>query len=341
MKIFVYETDVTDPYYNLATEDALCHYVDSETACGEEICGIFLWQSKNAVVIGRNQNPVRECNMDVLRTENVKLVRRLTGGGAVYHDLGNLNYSFISSETIASEECNLGIIVNALKALGIDAGCSGRNDITTDNNEKISGTAKKRYGHALLQHGTLLVSLNKNMAEKCLTPSQFKLSNKNIASVRSRMINISEIVGDCSISKVKECLIEEFKTIYINSQIFNPQFSEKDFSEAFSKLTNNSWIMGERFSDEWIVQKEWGTVRFFIGEDDGHIRFIKYETDAIETDFVGVFFTNLKGIKLNRKDLIDYVEMFKRENAYSEKCVRIAMDLTEKIVSELQGDQEL
>ncbi len=338
MKIFVFETEVTDPYYNLAVEDALCHYVSSETAYGEEICGIFVWQSDNAVVIGRNQNPIRECNMGALRAENVKLVRRLTGGGAVYHDLGNLNYSFISSETIASTERNLEIITNTLKVLGIDAICSGRNDITTKNNEKISGTAKKRYEYALLQHGTLLVSLDKDKAEKYLTPSQFKLSSKSIASVRSRMINISEIVRNCSVSKVKECLEEEFKTTYNNSKMFTPHLADKDFHEAYNMLISASWIMGENISEQWIVQKEWGTVRFSISEDNEHIQLIKYETDSIETDFVAGFFDDLKGMKLNKRELMDYLETLKRNKIYNSKCIRIATDLVEKIVAELQGE---
>ncbi len=227
-----------------------------------------------------------------------------------------------------------------MEALGIEAVYSGRNDITTKKNEKISGTAKKKYEYAILHHGTLLVSLNKIMAEKCLTPSQFKLSNKSIASVKSRIINISEIVGNCSVSKVKECLIEEFKATYTNADIITPHFLQKDFYETYYMLIDNSWIMGESFSDDWIVQKEWGTVRFSIEEEE-RIRSVKYETDVIETDFLNEFFSGLKGMKLDKNELGNYLEALKRKKMYSDMCIKIAIDMVEKITSVLQGDKEV
>ena len=120
--------------------------------------------------------------------------------------------------------------------------------------------------------------------------------------------------------------------------MFTPHLADKDFHEAYNMLISASWIMGENISEQWIVQKEWGTVRFSISEDNEHIQLIKYETDSIETDFVAGFFDDLKGMKLNKRELMDYLETLKRNKIYNSKCIRIATDLVEKIVAELQGE---
>lgn len=335
MKRFIYETLITDPYKNLAVEDSLCQYVSSRAKCGEKICGLFLWQSDNAVVIGRNQNPARECDLEILQKNKVKLVRRLTGGGAVYHDLGNLNYSFISSESEASEEVNIQIIINALKNLGITAVNSGRNDIIVENLGKISGTAKKRYSHAFLHHGTLLISLNKDMAEQCLTPSCFKLVNKGVNSVRARIVNIGEIVRDCSVSAVKTSVINEFEAEYIQAEAFSPCFSDRYFIKSYNRLKDNKWIMGEDFPNYSIVQKDWGTIRFLILECNGYIKSIKYETDCIEVDFIARFFADLQGVELSRMNLLKYLQSINEIEIYNQQCICIASDIIEKILSEL------
>ncbi len=336
MKTFIYETLTVDPYYNLAIEDALCQYVSSETVHGEKMCGMFLWQSDRAVVIGRNQNPVHECNLDILRINQVKLVRRLTGGGAVYQDLGNLNYSIISSEDETSAEDNLEIIINVLKKMGIEAVRSGRNDITTLQNKKISGTAQKKYKHAFLLHGTLLIDLDKSMAEKCLTPNQYKLANKGIRSVKARIMNICEMTGGCSVHDVREHMKKEFLSAHTESDIITPNLQEYQIEEMYQKLSASDWIMGEDFSNLWILEKNWGTVRFVILERMNRVYSVKYETDCIEIDFMDRFFCGLEGMELSRERLLQYLETIKIENLFQEQYFNMAADLIEKIISELQ-----
>jgi len=337
MKFFIYETSVFDPYYNLAVEDALCNYVSSKSDSIEKVCGIFIWQSDNAIVIGRNQNPYRECNMEAVHRHNVKIVRRFTGGGTVYHDLGNVNYSFISSDSITSTADNLEIVQNALKKIGVNTIISGRNDITTLELQKISGTAQRKYKHAFLHHGTLLVSLDKEMANLCLTPEQFKLSNKGIHSVKSRIININDIIPSCRIADVKQHLKNEFMLKYNNPELFMPCYSENDFRKSYQILTDKKWILGKDISNFWIVQKNWGTIRFCITEQKGHIVSILYETDAVETDFISDFFSQLKGIELKRNSLTNILESL-NPNKLLAVQYQIAIDLTEKIVNEIQED---
>lgn len=336
MKTFIYETSIVDPYYNLAVEDSLCRYVSSATVRGEKLCGLFVWQSDKAVVIGRNQNPARECNMNVLKEKRVKLARRLTGGGAVYQDLGNLNYSFIASGDETTVEYHLKIVLRVLKKFGINADCSGRNDIVTLQNRKISGTAQKRYKGAFLLHGTLLVDLDKDMAEKCLTPNQFKFVNKGISSVSARIVNISDIIDKCTVFDIRECMKEEFQSVYAETEHIVPVLSESDIKENCHRLSDYGWIMGNGLSDFWIVEKQWGTVRFSILEDRGYVQSVKYETDCIETDFINHFFSGMKEMKLDRKNLLQYLTVVREQNLSHKQCVQMAADLIEKIISELQ-----
>lgn len=335
MKTFIYETLEADPYYNLAVEDTLCEYVSLKADHGEELCGMFLWQSENAVVIGRNQNPLRECDMEVLRENQVKLVRRLTGGGAVYQDLGNLNYSFISPDGTLTER-NLRIVTGMLKKLGLETVCSGRNDITTLQGQKVSGTAQKKYEHAFLLHGTLMVGLNKDMADKCLTPNKFKLANKGISSVKARIVNIGEIIDGCSVHDVKECMKKEFMSVYADSEVVIPDLQEFIVMGKCHRLHSSDWIMGRDFFDSWIVEKEWGTVRFCVSEYMGCIDSIKYETDCMEIDFMDHFLGGLSGVELDRKKLLQYMETVRKEYPSQRQCIIMAEDLIEKIISELQ-----
>ncbi len=178
-----------DPFANAATEE---HLLKSFDAGGEPV--IYLWRNDNTIVIGRNQNPLKEINLAAAERDGVKLFRRLSGGGAVYHDLGNLNYSFVSQTSAArpSDYATLAQpIIAFLRSLGVPAEFKGRNDIEIGG-RKISGTAQYVYKDRLLHHGTLLFSLNENKLGKYLNVDPDKIRAKGIDSVRKRVTNISE-----------------------------------------------------------------------------------------------------------------------------------------------------
>ena len=145
-----YITGCIEPYRNLAVE----RYLLEHTPAGSVT--LYLWQNKNTVVIGRNQNPWAECNMAQLRRDGGHLVRRLSGGGAVYHDSGNLNFTFLTDARTYNLARQLEVITGALKSLGINAGKSGRNDILVDG-RKVSGNAFYTSGGKKYHHGTLLI----------------------------------------------------------------------------------------------------------------------------------------------------------------------------------------
>jgi lipoate-protein ligase A len=176
-----FETGSTDPAYNLAFEE----YVLTHRTVGDIL---ILWQNDNAVIIGRNQNTAEEINQSFVDAHGIHVVRRNTGGGAVYHDLGNLNYSFITDEG-ASRNAFTQPVVRALCALGMDAEASGRNDILVSG-KKVSGTAQQISKGRILHHGTLLFDSDSSMISGALTPDPGKYQSKGVKSVRSRVGNI-------------------------------------------------------------------------------------------------------------------------------------------------------
>lgn len=181
------ETGSTDPAYNLAFEE----YLLTGPQAGEYL---ILWQNENAVVVGQNQNTAEEIDRAFVEAHGIHVVRRTTGGGAVYHDLGNLNYSFI---TRAGNTEDLVLsrftqpVVRALRALGLEAEASGRNDILVSG-KKVSGTAQRLYRDRILHHGTLLFDTDPNMVAGALNADLEKFRSKSAKSVRSRVGNIRE-----------------------------------------------------------------------------------------------------------------------------------------------------
>lgn len=179
------ETGSTDPAYNLAFEE----FVLKNRPEGDYL---ILWQNRNAVIVGRNQNALEEINREFVDQHDIHVIRRNTGGGAVYHDLGNLNYSFITDytdgDTAAGNRFTV-TVVQALRELGLDASASGRNDILVSG-QKVSGTAQHRSGNRILHHGTLLFDSNPDMISGSLNPDPTKFQSKSVKSVRSRVGNI-------------------------------------------------------------------------------------------------------------------------------------------------------
>lgn len=185
------ETNSTDPAYNLAVEEyLLTNFRDGNL--------LMLWQNASAVIIGRNQNTAEEINQEFVNENNIRVVRRNTGGGAVYHDLGNLNYSFITDVDDTDRQTYerfVSPIVNALGDLGLDACSSGRNDILVSG-KKVSGTAQQVLKGRILHHGTLLFDADTVMIQGALNPDPEKFRSKSVKSVRSRVGNIRSFLPE-------------------------------------------------------------------------------------------------------------------------------------------------
>ena len=170
----------TDPAWNLAAEDYLLTQRSEPFA--------RLWRNADSIIIGRHQNAYAEIDCAYVERERIPVIRRMTGGGAVFHDLGNVNYSFFDLR----ERRFTDVVLDALRLLGIDGRCSGRNDLTLADGRKFSGTAICKHGGRVLEHGTLLFAASFDRLSAALKPRPEKFTGKAVQSVRSRVANLSE-----------------------------------------------------------------------------------------------------------------------------------------------------
>lgn len=230
--------DSTNPYVNIARE-----YAYYETLKENQLY-FLLWQNEPCVVIGRNQNIYSEINLEYIKENNILPVRRFTGGGAVYHDMGNLNFTFISKKSNKDIKKWMTIILDALKNIGISAELQGRNDILVDN-KKISGMAWLEDDDRYMIHGTLMVDLDISILSKCLTPNISKFVGKGIKSVKSRVINLKDLNNKISVDSLKKSLIESFLGKYPDAK--NISYEKGYVEEKIHKMIETkAWIFGKR-----------------------------------------------------------------------------------------------
>ena len=277
--IYVYETLGTDPHYNIATEKFLLENVGA----GE--CILYLWQNKNTVVIGRNQNAWAECRTALLEEEDGKLARRLSGGGAVFHDLGNLNFTFLMRDEDYDLDRQFDVILTAVRNLGISAEKSGRNDLLAEGC-KFSGNAfYHSQGHAY-HHGTLLVDADMEKMGRYLTPSKAKLEAKGVKSVRARVTNLNALCPTLTIDGLKEQLKIAFGQVYG----FTPEtlvLKEKDqqvIEASARELADWQWCYGPKlpFSVSCDTRFDWGCIEIQLQSAGGTIEAASVFSDAMD-----------------------------------------------------------
>lgn len=221
----------TNPYFNLALEE----YFLKDMNFNEDY--FILWQNEPTVVIGKHQNTIEEINASYVEENNINVVRRISGGGAVYHDFGNLNFTFIQNnadiENIDFKRYTLPIIL-ALKKLGIKTEFTGRNDLTIGG-KKFSGNSQHIYKDRLLHHGTLLFDSDLDMVQNALNVKADKIQSKGVKSVRSRVSNIKEFITD------KDLSINKFKSLLIDTAFsyYDEEYKEHNLSSAETSDINN------------------------------------------------------------------------------------------------------
>lgn len=265
-------------FYNLSLEEELLFQAQSNETI------LYLWINEPCVIIGRNQVPFMECNMEYTRNKNINIVRRNSGGGAVYQDLGNLNYTFINKIGEKNTEKQKKLLLEVLNELGIKGYFSGRNDILI-NQKKISGQAEYSEDDNEYLHGTLMINVNMENLEKSLIPSSNKLKSKGIKSIKSRVINISEYNKDINIEQVKEIMIRRFQEIFGKVEKIE-YFSEKE-KEILSKKKYQSedWNINEspQYSVKVEIPFDDSNLKLWIQIKNGKIEKIKYSSDSLKS----------------------------------------------------------
>ena len=299
-KIALYEGISHDPHYNLAVEQHLLETVE------EGQCILYLWQNQNTVVIGRNQNPWKECRTTLLDEEGGKLARRLSGGGAVFHDLGNLNFTFLVPQSDYDLDRQLNVIQQAVNSLGIPAERSGRNDILADG-RKFSGNAFYKNGKQAYHHGTLLVDVDKEKMGRYLNPSKAKLQSKGVASVRSRVVNLKELNPSITLDALKAALTDAFSEVY-GCPVTRLDASRLDASHIAELTERNrswEWNFGQKqpFTFEYEDRFPWGGVQVQLLVEQGTIRQAKLYSDAMDDALIPYWEASLTGCRIDRQSL--------------------------------------
>ncbi len=269
-------TTCTDPHKNLALEDALLQSLPDGQAL------LFLWQNKHTVVIGAGQNAWRECNTELLKTEGGTLARRGSGGGAVYHDLGNLNFSFIVPKRDYDVARQLKVVLQAVKSLGIDAVASGRNDLTIDE-RKFSGNAFRLLKTSCLHHGTIMVDVDKNLLGRYLNVDLGKLVAKGVQSVRSRVANLREF-QDVSIQGVHDAMIRAFQEEYGMAEAEDAAAELPGLDDVVRHYQSWDWNYGASpAGDVTLFQRfDWGSLELSFKVLGGRLQGVQAFTDAMD-----------------------------------------------------------
>lgn len=271
----------TDPYRNLAIEDGLMRAVRPGTLI------LYLWQNAHTVVIGKNQNCWAECDLPLLESEGGRLARRASGGGAVYHDLGNLNFTFLAAAEDYNVSRQLEIILAALNSLGIPAEKTGRNDLMAGG-RKISGNAFRESGRKGCHHGTLLWSVDMEKMSRYLRPSAEKLASKGVPSVRSRVGNLVDFAPSLTLDRLCSrlcgtmgelcgCMPRPFPEEWLDPA---------EIAEAEARFTSTEWLYGRRMAFQWqLVRRfDWGSIDLRIAVDRGRVQEVQVYSDALDAD---------------------------------------------------------
>ena len=281
----VYISKSNNPYFNLAFEEYLVHHADSDGQI------LFLWQNQNTVVIGRNQNPWKECDLEALEAQQGKLVRRNSGGGAVYHDLGNLNFTFISAYSEKKVEENVAFMIRALAANDIEAVFSGKNDILVQG-YKVSGNAFFVEEDILCHHGTLLIDSNLQKLNSFLTVSEQKLRSKGIDSVKDRVKNLKALNAAITVENLTASLANVFASNDkdaliegVDERILENNFAgREDLLERIKRFESWDWNFGSspEFNIQFSERFSWGEVQLYFVIKDGYIVETEVNSDALD-----------------------------------------------------------
>lgn len=298
----------TDPQMNLAFEEYVFNQMDKDESY------FLLWQNDNAVIVGKHQNTIEEINQEYVREKDIKVVRRLSGGGAVYHDMGNLNFTFIVNDH-GQEQFDFQTftrpLVEALKALGVNAEFNSRNDIAIDG-KKFSGNSQYAKRGRILHHGTILFNSNLATIQSALKVKKDKIESKGIKSVKSRVTNISDYLNE-------EYTLDDFKTALLKAMFENDNLETitllEEEIQAIEQLKTEkyaTWDWNYGKSPQYNLRKErkcdFGLITVLLQVVKGEIKEIHFYGDYFGNGDIQELEALFTGIKPTEEALLEVLK---------------------------------
>lgn len=301
--------DSNETAYNIALEEfAFKKLLDEDMI-------FLLWINKPSIIVGRHQNTIEEINRDFVRENGIEVVRRISGGGAVYHDYNNLNYTIISKENEdrAFDFKSFSVpVIKTLEELGVKAEFTGRNDLEIDG-KKICGNAQAYINGRIMHHGCLLFDVDLSVLAKALKVSKDKIESKGVKSVRARVTNIvDELPEKITVEEFKNLLLDYMKREY--PEMTEYKLTEEDIAEINKakeeKFGNWDWNYGK--SPEYNIERKTkfpsGKVEIYANVVDSKIQDIKIYGDFFGIEDVAAVEDVLRGLPYEREDVLKALE---------------------------------
>lgn len=299
MSNYIYSAPTGDGWLNLARDG---YFLENNK---KDDVILYFYVNKNAVIIGRNQNAWKECSIANMDADGVQLVRRHSGGGAVFHDNGNLNFSFITDEKHYDLNRQMRVILNAVSKLGLKAELSGRNDITVDG-KKFSGNAFSLAKGNRSHHGTILVNADLTKLSNYLCVSKEKMRSKGIDSVRARVCNLCELSSGLTVEAMRRLVIESFIEEYgaASEYVFDGT-ALAEVEERRERLASWEWRFGKtpQFDFETDKRFSFGDTQIYFNSRNGVIRETKVYSDCLDTELTTEIENALTGVHFRKEEI--------------------------------------
>ena len=301
--MYIFNNPCTNPYINAATEEFLLKQRTEDF--------FMLWQNDNAIVVGKHQNALAEINANYTRQQETAVVRRLSGGGTVFHDLGNINYSFILNGTqgkLVDFKRYTADILAAIRALQVDAQLNQRNDLVIGK-QKISGNAEHLYKNKVLHHGTLLFSSDLTALNRSIEASLNHFQDKSVQSVRSTVTNIQDhLTHQLSVADFKQHILQFMHLRYPTASSFTLTDAEKLQIETLANEKYKTWDWNFGYSPAYTFRHQHHDS---IGASECELRIKagKIQSIELQSDFMNA--ANIEKIKnqlLNEKHQIEHIQ---------------------------------
>lgn len=330
-KLTFITSECRDPFRNLAFEE----YLTMHTEPGE--MALFLWKNRDTIVFGRNQDILAECRVADFQRAGGKVVRRLSGGGTVYHDEGNLNFTFAVRHGDYDVKRQLEVILGAVRALGIDAGFSGRNDLVAKD-RKFSGNAFYRSGDYHYHHGTLLVDSDVGRMTEFLTVDREKLKSRGVRSVSGRVVNLRSLRPWLTTDEVADALRASLERVYggqaaqirLDEQSLpvretaDLRFAAETLAPALdagaARYSSDKWNFGTRIRSDLTAEARfgWGGVKVVLETGDGMITDCRLYSDAMDPEIIEKARQAVIGARCSVDGVAPRLKAINRDGACSE-----------------------